>query len=210
MNSRRYILFIAIGIIVIGSSVATTAILKGKNETAPTTVVETLNSNAVSDTDLSEVGELIDAGNIKAVCPKGWTNSPVKDPWSSDENALDKNALYFIKGASDSWDVFSHPSIRIDYYGEDNIITDTRDFYTEVSDVNLKINGVEWVGFTGKSGEYLNGVLSIKDSGAICVSLCLQTSTEQITIEDEDIKTILGSIVVTEPETDTDTEKVTE
>ena len=202
MNSRRIIIIVIVGALLMFVAVFASKHIGKETQTPP--VVETLNSNVVTDTDYSDLGELIDVGNIKAVCPKGWTNSPVRDMWSSDENAVDKNALYFIKGAADQWDVFSHPSIRIDYYGEDNVITDTRETFTDVSDVTLNINGVEWVGFTGKSGEYLNGVLSIKDSGAICVSLCLETSTEKIAIEDEDIKTILGSIQVTEPETDSD------
>lgn len=203
MNSRRLIIVIILGAFLVGGSIIAAIKLNSNKETP--TAVETLNSNVNTDTDYSSVGELIDVGNIKAVCPTGWTNSPVKDSWSSDENAIDKNALYFIKGGADDSDVFSHPSIRIDYYGEDNVITDTREFFTDVSDVSLDINGVEWVGFTGKSGDYLNGVLNIKGSGAVCVSLCLQTSTEQITIDDEDLKTILGSIVVTPPETETDT-----
>ena len=143
-----------------------------------------------------DFGQIIDVGNIKAVCPEGWYNCPVSDTWSDDENAIDKNTLYFIKGANKDSDFFTYPSIHIDYYGDDNVIIDTRDTYTDVQDVNLNINGVEWEGFTGKFGNYLNGVLNVKDSGAICISLCLEASNGSYTLNDEDVKAILGSVEV--------------
>lgn len=97
-------------------------------------------------------GEVIDTGVINALCPEGWTNSPVTDLFSDDDE-LDATRLQFYRtdDIEDITKLFSSDSVNIYYYDEDSIYLDSRDFYENTKDAAIDVNGVTWNGYTGES-----------------------------------------------------------
>ncbi len=97
-------------------------------------------------------GEVVDTGKISAICPEGWSNSPVTDIFS-DDGELDDTRLQFYRtdDVEDLTKLFSADSVNIYYYDENTIYMDSKDFYDNVEDTSIQVNGETWEGYTGES-----------------------------------------------------------
>ena len=141
-------------------------------------------------------GDVIDAGNVSAICPSGWMNVPVNDLWSDDPEATDPDALRFYKGAKSDMDLFSTPSVGITYYDENTTLLDVKDWYDNVVDLDpIEINGVTWTGFTGEFLEGYPSATLTSDDGRCQVTVDLHDYDGKVlTLDDAEVLAILGSI----------------
>ncbi len=156
-------------------------------------------SGNTDTTDPAKIkGEVIDAGEVKALLPEGWMNVPATDVFN--DNAAKTNELKFYKGAKSDQDQFSCPYVQIDYYGENHTSMDVKDLYDNVKDVEDVVAGsYTFTGYTGEMVEgYTNAILWLKDNPDIMQVTLNLTSTKNgvksIELTDADLIAILSSI----------------
>ena len=141
-------------------------------------------------------GEMIDAGNIRAICPEGWFNYPVVDYFSED-SALDPDKLTFLRGTDDS--LTNLPHIAIGFYGADNELMPYEDqkahYETAVDIAPFMIGEDVWEGIRYNLGDDVTEALISKVGvGAFAVLVRLEGAGEVISLTDADVQTILSSI----------------
>ena len=142
-------------------------------------------------------GETIDAGDVRAVCPEGWFNSPVVDFFAEEPGTLATDKLTFLKGTDDSWS--NTPFVSISFYGADRDAMpyeEQLDFYGEAVIMEpFMIGEAVWEGLRYNVGDdAVEAVVSIQGVGAFNVLVRLEGDGETVTFEDADIQTILTSI----------------
>ena len=142
-------------------------------------------------------GELVDAGNIRAICPEGWISVPVRNYLSDDLDAVDPDALSFYKGAEDS--LVSTPYIVATFYGIHNELTDyetQKMFFDAVDDIEPFMIGTDiWEGISYNLGDSITeAIISKRGYGAFDVMIRLEGGGETISFTDADVQTILTSI----------------
>ena len=141
-------------------------------------------------------GELIDAGNVRAICPEGWFNSPVS-AFSNDPDETDPDALLFLKGTDDRWT--NGPIVKINFYGVDHEIMSLEDqmsyFETAVALTPFTIGENVWLGYSYDVGDSIvEAVLNQQGSGAVDILVRLEGDGQTITLADPDIQTIISTI----------------
>ena len=150
----------------------------------------------------SSVGEIVDTGDLKAVCPTGWTNVEAYDLTASVSEPV-SYILEFVKGANS--DAADKPFIRIVRHLSDEIwSTPSRDTYDDVFDVTPVTAGTRtWKGFGG----YVNGQqfiwVSASDPEGYTLEAWLWTHPDgetQASFDDTDVGKILESVVAAVPE----------
>ena len=143
-------------------------------------------------------GKLVDAGNIRAICPEGWYSLPVTDYFSDEKDALDKNKLFFQKFSDDEWS--NLPNVVISFYGEATIdmpYEEQLDYYSEDAEclAPFMIGDAVWEGLIYPVGEnVIEAVISPQENGEFDVGVRLEGDGEVITFVDADLQTILTSI----------------
>ena len=146
-------------------------------------------------------GEAVDTGSIRAVCPEGWTFIPRKDYFSSEENALDPNNLFLMKGGSDTLE--PNPFVSITFYGANNVffmtLEEEKKFYGDgpdsLTDISFRLGEDVWVGFSftvGTTGEEV--VLRNQSTQAYTVGIRVKDINGSISLTEDDVMTILSSI----------------
>ena len=142
-------------------------------------------------------GETIDAGNISALCPEGWFNSPVVDMFAAEAGALDTSKLLFLKGTDDSWS--NSPCASISYYGESGLalsFAEQLDFYDGAALIDpFMIGDTVWEGLSYDLGDDVTEVIiGIQGVSAFNVLLRIKGEGQTISFADADVQTILSSI----------------
>lgn len=155
----------------------------------------------VGDVNNKVKGDVIDAGSVSALCPKGWKNFGMKDLFSEDEKAILPNKLEFRKGSKSEDDHYKKPGFTISYYNADETFYELdKDIYTEVKDIEpTEIGGRTWEGFSGvNSGyRYTNVWTGTSESDEeFLITFMMDYGGEKISLDDEDVKAIIESIKV--------------
>ena len=160
-------------------------------------------------------GETYDAGNVSCAVPDGWKvftseelfNSSTDDSdedSASDEDSEDPNSIYIYKDAKETTDILKSNGITILYSDDKTMgsIDDMKSFYEKVKDREpLKLDNYEWNCFTGQqfNGDYEYAVLEAIDGDAsIQVNVVLKNGDKTISLDDKDVKEIIGSIKITD------------
>ncbi|MGI6076892.1 MAG: hypothetical protein ACOYCB_01840 [Fastidiosipilaceae bacterium] len=160
-------------------------------EVADTTVEEEAADEA-GDGASTAGGELIDAGNVRAVCPTGWFNLEVQN---SDGDGLDPNQLTFLKGAESASDLFNAASVMIVFHGMDNPVMDIRSVYEDIEELEpFEAGGRTWEGFKGVSMGYQYALLNREGSGEVQVMVLMENDNASIALDDPDFLTILETL----------------
>ena len=143
-------------------------------------------------------GQLYDTGCFQVQIPDGWGALEVTDPFSEPPNAVKPDALFLIKGGSREQDLHSKLYLRVEYYGEDGALP-TSDGYENVAPIAPFVaGGYTWSGFT--CDEYQGRVYFGKtfclwtEDGRFVVAGTLERERQKITMEDPDLRMILGSL----------------
>ena len=144
-------------------------------------------------------GEYFDAGNVKALAPKGWKAFPANDIFAEDENATDPDVITICKGAKDSFDMLIKPLVRIDYYGPDTELwgglEGLKEWYTDVQDLEpIVCDNYTWNGFTTTDYGLMAILVAVDGDTEIQASVYLETDGGNISLEDADVLAILNSI----------------
>ncbi|HZK43064.1 MAG TPA: hypothetical protein VFC73_02135 [Syntrophomonadaceae bacterium] len=146
-------------------------------------------------------GEIIDAGEVSALCPEGWVNVPVEDfvrTQQEGETVFDPTRLQFDKISKSQENEFLTLGAWIYYYPKE---TNTEDLF--VNSFSLKseawgpkeIGGRTWEGFVGLDlGERNATIWTEDDDAKFYVRVVLEVGKETISLEDADMQAILASI----------------
>lgn len=137
-----------------------------------------------------------ETGAFSVKIPDGWTAVAVTDPFAETPDTLDPDALHIGKGISQELDLFTHPYIRVDYYGPDQQWYSPRDFYEDPKDLEpFTTGGHTWEGFTVAEYGTVNAVLISRNGDLeFQVTVILENGDKKISLEDEDVRMILESI----------------
>ena len=171
------------------------------------TTVSKQTETTTSNTDPSENAELYDVGEFTVELPSGWKAFPQTDVFGeADENGnypIDPSTIYISKEAEDEWDLFSKPYVLIKYYDENAQVLDSKDWYSEVEDLEAEIQGVKASpAFEGTSTlledqiwkyQILQGSL---DGGQYVITITKMQNNKGtgLTYSDKDVSSILESI----------------
>ena len=159
-------------------------------------------------------GETYNAGNVSCAVPDGWKvftseelfNSSTDDSdedSASDEDSEDPNSIYIYKDAKETTDILKSNGITILYSDDKTMgsIDDMKSFYEKVKDQDpLKLDNYEWKCFTGQqfNGDFEYAILEAIDGDAsIQVNVVLKNGDKTISLDDKDVKEIIGSIKIT-------------
>ena len=143
-------------------------------------------------------GKEYECAQFSALCPDGWSNSPVME--LNKENVLSVNHLRFYKietkeGEEISGNIYANAYVDIGHYPLGTQIFDSRDIYQNVEEVEVDVNGVKWKGYTGELAGYKNALLWKENGdGEWQVNLCLSDEDGDIELEDFEVKAILASL----------------
>lgn len=145
----------------------------------------------------SGAGEIIDTGEIKAVCPTGWTNVTAYDLEESAKEPVNY-ILEFVKGAESLAE--DKPVLKIVKHQTSEGFTPLQqDLYEEPYEVTAFTAGKNtWKGFSALSGGQ-RFVYVTTVSGDVALEAWLythQNEAVQAEITDKDVFMILESIVV--------------
>lgn len=141
-------------------------------------------------------GETYDAGDFTVLVPDGWKEFPVSDMFDEYDGDYDPTALQICKGGDSEWDLFSKPYVQINYYPDNTMYTDTKDFYNDTADLEpIQAGGYTWNGFTGTSLDTPMAVIWTTGDVQLQVTMSLGED-DPITATDADVLAILGSIVI--------------
>ena len=96
-------------------------------------------------TTAAPAGETYDVGSFTLFLPSGWTAFPQTDMWGEQDAEgnypIDPTKIYISDKAKTELDLFSEPYMNIVYYSKDTTIMSSKDWYEDVTDINIAING---------------------------------------------------------------------
>ena len=152
-------------------------------------------------TEAKSVGIPKDTGIIKVLVPDGWKAFDVKDMWAEEENALDPKQLQIYKGAETETDMFGKCGMNINYYPPGTTFVSAKSFYDDVKDIDsFEKAGYSWSGYTCSSAGYEYTILEgNKGEEDLQVSIITKAGDNTMSIDDEDVQSILDSIETTPP-----------
>lgn len=146
-------------------------------------------------------GTTYDTGNFSVLVPDGWKEFPQNDLFSDeDPKPLNPNVIRIGKNCSTDYDLYSKPSIQINYAGPSTtLMQPDKSFYDRVRDLPDVATGKhKWTAFSGESmGTPL--ALLFESRGGIQFQATVWTGSgnETINLEDEDVKALLASVKMT-------------
>ena len=148
----------------------------------------------------ASVGEIIDTGVIKAVCPTGWTNAEAYDLTKSTRETVNY-ILEYVKGGKSASE--NKPVLRIRYHTADEGAKPlSRDLYQDSYEVQTFTAGkYTWKGFSAVSGEERFAYVSTF-SGEVFLEAWLfmhPDSEIKASLNDQDVYTVFESLIVAEP-----------
>ena len=132
----------------------------------------------------------LDTGVFKVEASSDWNIQKRKVDGSEQDNQV-----YVIK---DGEDANSYASLLIIYYKDASTYASAKSFYNDAQDLApLQIGDRTWEGYKYTSSGYPGTCLTSKDGNGLWVCLfVLENGDNKITIEDEDVKTILSSLKI--------------
>ena len=143
-------------------------------------------------------GETYNAGSVSALVPNGWKAFGAVDQWAEKEGTMKPDYIQIGKGAKEDFDLFSKPSVNIQYYDEStDMIVPDKSFYEETKDVaDIELGGRIWSGYTGKSMGAPLMLLWTGEAGGdqFQVVIWMDMGDGTISVEDADVQAIIASI----------------
>lgn len=148
-------------------------------------------------------GEMYDAGEVSALVPEGWLGCGVEDTLTAvpegEDPVMLTDRIKIIKGGEDPSDIFTKPSVDIDYFGPDTEMLNLdswKDMYDDVSDIEpFTAGNYTWTGFTGSALDEPLAILWAEDGDdQYQVVIWLEKEGTSISIDDADVRAILASV----------------
>lgn len=137
-------------------------------------------------------GGTYDNGTISVFVPNGWKAFRGIDP---DGNETPKK-VFVYRGIEAQTDIFTHAGIYICFYGEDDSFFMTRDFYSDVREIEpFTLGRHRWSGYTCTSLGY--PYLMLESVGApytLLVMILTESGENRISFDESDVQRIMESI----------------
>lgn len=139
-----------------------------------------------------------DTGVFTVSLPDGWTAVAVEDKLQKYDGVTDPEQLYIVKGGTKAEDIFSYPYIWVSYYKDANTFASAKSMYQDSQDIEpLQIGARTWEGYKYTSSGYPGTSLTCREDGSLWACLfVLENNGKSISVQDEDVKTILSSLKV--------------
>lgn len=149
-----------------------------------------------STSGAAESLNVYDTGMFTVSLPDGWTAVAVEDKLQKYDGVTDPEQLYIIKGGTKTEDIFSYPYIWVSYYKDANTFASAKSMYQDSQDLDpMQIGSRTWEGYKYTSSGYPGTCLTCKQDGSLWACLfVLENGKRSISIQDEDVKTILSSL----------------
>lgn len=156
------------------------------------------NSSAVQSSIAEQKPVEYDTTVFTVSVPGGWKAAPVADMLKKYDGVTNPDQVYIIKGGNTAEDIMRYPYIWASYYKDASTYLSSKGFYQDAEDLApADIGGKTWEGYKYTSSGYPGACLTCKDGNAIWVcNFVLKNGANEITIQDEDVKTILSSLKV--------------
>lgn len=135
---------------------------------------------------------------ISAAVPEGWKAFPGADFFKNyPEEPGDPHVIRIHKGALDDFDQFLTPGIQINYTENGRMMLIVKDVYQDVRDLApIIIGDTAWQGFSAVSAGYPLIVLWVTHPHQIQVFIWPEMEKGSVSLEDDDVRMIIGSISV--------------
>lgn len=146
-------------------------------------------------------GIIMDAGEVKALCPDGWNSVGSPDLSSESPDTMETNALRFVKGGSTQDDLLKNAFVEIRYYKSEQNIPDVEPhkWYDNVADIGEINTGKHiWSGYSGLSLGVPFAYLETKTETAAFTAVLYspEDAVNTASISDADVQAILNSIEI--------------
>ncbi|MBR6676446.1 MAG: hypothetical protein IKL24_03840 [Clostridia bacterium] len=139
---------------------------------------------------------VFDNGIISLVVPEGWNAFGATDS-EGNETA---SKVFVYKNAREPFEIFSKAGITVCFFGRDKYYFSPKAFYDDVCDIEpFTLGDHLWEGYTCKSLGYPYVMLEGRKNGCVFqIMVLLENGEERISMEDADVRRIIGSISATE------------
>lgn len=144
-------------------------------------------------------GETFDGGNISILVPDGWMAFHGTDVFKDYDEGYNPNVINIGKGVEKELDLFSKPYIQIEFYPSDKTMSKPyKELYTDVKDLDpITYGKYTFNAFTAKSSDIPIAQLWTEgDQDQLMLSIWTENGGEKISLDDDDVKSILSSIEV--------------
>lgn len=130
--------------------------------------------------------------------PGGWAAAPVADLLKKFDGVTNPEQVYIIKGGKQAQDIVKYPYVWVTYYKDASSYMSSKGFYSDAEDIApVEIGGKSWEGYKYTSSGFPGTCLTCTEGSGLWVCLfVLKNADMEITIQDEDVKTILSSLKV--------------
>ena len=139
---------------------------------------------------------IFNSGRFSVTVPDGWLAFCGTD---SGGKATQKK-IHIYKGITLQTDIFTHAGITVCFFGKEDYYLSPKSFYDNIVDMEpISIGSYTWNGYTCTSLGYPYTMLDTKQDGYIFQVMILMKNREhEISLDDEDVKLIIGSLTVAE------------
>lgn len=128
---------------------------------------------------------------FSVTAPSGW--GVIKRTIDGSEK---DDQVYVIKDGEIQTDTLSHPNVLVSYYKNASDYALTKSSFKDASDISsFKEGDLTWEGYTYTYSGTSSACITAKDGDALWVcTLVLEKGDEKISLDDEDVKSILSSL----------------
>jgi len=158
----------------------------------------TVSSSTAESSSAAEKPTEYDTTVFTVSVPSGWNAAPVADLLKKFDGKTNPEQVYILKGGTTAEEIYKYPYIWVSYYKDASTYASAKSFYNDAQDIApMQIGGRTWEGYKYTSSGYPGTCLTSKDGSGMWVCLfVLENGDNKITIEDEDVKTILSSLKI--------------
>ena len=131
---------------------------------------------------------------ISVSVPKGWKAFPY---YNMGSKKVLPGQVGIFKGTTKRIDLLNTPSIVINLHDDKNMSLPSESSFTDIEDIQaFELGNYEWVGFIGTNSANFR-IATLKGTGenyCFLVTIIFKMGGETISMDDDDVKTIIESI----------------
>lgn len=137
-----------------------------------------------------------DFGRFRVTVPDGWMAFCGTDSGGK----ITPKKVHIYKRISLQTDIFTHAGITVCFFGKEDCYLSPKYFYENIVDIEpIPIGSYTWNGYTCTSLGYPYTMLDTEQDGCIFqVMILMKNGEHEISLEDADVRLIIGSLTVAE------------
>lgn len=139
---------------------------------------------------------IFDSGTFRVTVPDGWMAFCGTDS----SGKISPKKVHIYKGISVQTDIFTHAGITVCFFGKEDYYLSPKHFYDNIVDIEpFRLGSFTWSGYTCTSLGYPYTMLDTEQDGFIFqVMILIKNGEHEISLEDTDVRLIIGSLTVAE------------